>query len=1095
MRDESLVGRRPAIPFSCLPHLLEHHAKRIPDAPAILAPGRVPLTYSQLHRHLENTEHTLRAMGIGRHDRIVVVLPNGPEMAVAILAAAASAVCAPMNPAYQAEELDRYFAHLRPRALIIQAGTDSPARRVALSRGVGVIELSAALDAEAGLFTLTGDRADAPSHELVRPGHVAVLLLTSGTTARPKIVPQTHANICASAYSSVAAWALSETDRCINMLPLFHGHGLHNTVMASLAAGASVVCTPGWDVNGFFAWLTAFQPTWYSAVSTIHQAILAQARHSHERLADCRLRFIRSGSAPLPSRVLMELESTFEAPVIEYYAMTETTSTPIACNPFPPARRKAGSAGIPVSLDVAIMDEGGALLANGRTGEVVVRGAGVMPGYDGDPIATTVAFAGDWFKTGDLGFFDDEGYLFLAGRVREIINRGGEKIAPQEVDEVLLEHPAVAEAVTFAVPHATLGEDVASAIVLRSHGLATPKEVRQFAIGRIADFKVPRQVLIVDKIPKGPTGKVQRIGLASKLGLAATTTALPRAFVAPRTPLETLLAKRWAEILQLERIGIHDDFFASGGDSLLATRVLGHIYEVTKIEFEASRFFAAPTVAEVAQHLEQVSHAGQAPRAPSTLVRAARENGVMPASIAQEHLCKLQHALPDIPCFNILYALRITSPCDVAVLERSINEIVRRHEILRTTFAVVDGRHLQVIAPQLTVPLAFDDLHALPASRRQTVGHQLIQDELLHCFDLAQGPLFRARLVRLAEREHLLVLSTHQVLSDGWSSGVLANELAALYDAFSSGAEASLPPLSIQFADFAFWQRRWQSHPDMIAQLAYWREQLRDPLPVMKLAKRRSPRRTIDALRTARREWVLPAGLAEAAKRFAHQEGGTLFMALVAALKTLLHRYLAQDDLRVATLVANRNRPGTEGLIGPLANTVILRTSLAGDPNPLEVMRRVRVTTLAAYAHQDLPFEELVETLEHGRSRRSVPLSEVMLTLHNASLRPIMDDHTLTLEEANPGMPVPLVTITPADVIFMLHETAHGLAGRCVYKPHLFNPETIDRLLRDFEGVLEQMVAQPERPISTIRIARNPNRRSREDLLCLSSSPSGRRKP
>ncbi len=225
-------------------------------------------------------------MGIGRHDRIVVVLPNGPEMAVMILAAAASAVCAPMNPAYQAEELDRYFADLRPRALITQAGVDSPARRVALSRGVRVIELSSAVDAEAGLFTLTGDRQDAPSHEAASPDHVAVLLLTSGTTARPKIVPQTHFNICASAYSSVAAWALSETDRCINMLPLFHGHGLHNTLMASLAAGASVVCTPGWDVNSFFSWLTAFQPTWYSAVSTIHQAILG--RGSAPLASDCR---------------------------------------------------------------------------------------------------------------------------------------------------------------------------------------------------------------------------------------------------------------------------------------------------------------------------------------------------------------------------------------------------------------------------------------------------------------------------------------------------------------------------------------------------------------------------------------------------------------------------------------------------------------------------------------------------------------------------------------------------------------------------------------------------------------------------------------
>jgi acyl-CoA synthetase (AMP-forming)/AMP-acid ligase II len=1088
MRDEPFVNRTPTLPFSCLPHLLQHHARRIPDAPAILAPGHVPLTYGHLHRHIEHTGHTLRAMGIGRHDRVVVVLPNGPEMAVAVLAVAASAVCVPINPAYQADELHRYFAHLRPCALIIQAGSDSPARCVALSRGVRVIELSTASSAEAGLFTLTGVRVDAQSDEGVSPGHVAVLLLTSGTTARPKIVPQTHANICASAYSSVAAWRLSETDRCINMLPLFHGHGLHNTVMASLAAGASVVCTPGWNANGFFAWLSSFQPTWYSAVSTIHQAILGQVRHHRQQLANFRLRFIRSGSAPLPANILMQLESTFEAPVIEYYAMTETTSTPIACNPLPPAQRKGGSAGKTVSLDVAIMDEAGALLTNSQTGEVVVRGAGVMSGYDGDPIATEAAFAGDWFKTGDVGFFDDDGYLFLAGRLREIINRGGEKVAPQEVDEVLLKHPAVAESVTFAVPHATLGEDVASAVVLRPHGVATPKELRLFAIGRIADFKVPRRVLILSTIPKGPTGKVQRIGLATKLGLAAST---PQAFVSPQTPFEKALARVWAEVLGIERIGIYDDFFASGGDSLLAAHVLARIYDEMHLEVDVSRFIEGPTVAELAHHIGGLIEAGQARQPSSAIVGAPREG--VPASISQERLLRTQQALRDLPFFNVLYVLRLTNPCDVSVLERCINEVVRRHEILRTTFTMADGRHLQVIASHLTVPLGFHDLQAVPKFRRQAVGQQLLQDELLHCFDLAQGPVFRACLMRLAEQEHRLVFSTHQVVSDGWSLGVLANELAVLYDAFSSGAKSPLAPLSIQFSDFAFWQQRWRSNRKMIAQLAYWREQLRDPLPMINLVKRRPPRRPIDTLLTAWREWALSVRLSQAVKRFSQREGGTLFMGLVGALMTLLHRYAAQDDLRVATLVANRNRPATEGLIGRIANTVILRTNLGGDPNPLEVMRRVRATTLAAYAHQDLPFEEVVDAVEREPTRSSVPLSQIMITLHNASLRPSMGrGHRLTFEEANPGMPVPLVTITPLDVIFMLHESERGLAGRCFYKPHLFSVRTIGRLLRDFEEVLEQMVAQPEQPISTIRISRNPNCCGRKGRLSL---PSDRPKP
>src|SRR5262249_2155760 len=496
----------------------------------------------------------------------------------------------------------------------------------------------------------------------------------------------------------------------------------------------------------------------------------------------------------------------------------------------------------------------------------------VTGGYDGDPVTTEAAFAGDWFKTGDLGFFDDDGYLFLAGRTLERINRGGEKIAPQEVEDVLLKHPAVAEAVAFAVPHATLGEDVATAVVLRPQAVATPKDLRQFAIGRIADFKVPRQVLIVDEIPKGPTGKVQRFGLAAKLGLA-TSSGQPPVFVAPRTPLEEALAKRWAEILGVEQIGIHDDFFASGGDSLLATRFLSHVYDMTQVELEISRFFEAPTVAEVANYLERLIRAEETLRSSSVIERVPRENGAAPTSIAQERLLKLQHALPDVPLFNTVYVLRLTSPVDATILERCINEIVRRHEILRTTFADVNGQDRQVIAPQLTVPLAFKDLHKLQTSSKEAAVQEIFQEELRHSFDLARGPLIRARLARLAERNHLLLMNMSGIIEDGWSLGVLIDELATLYDAFSAGRASPLAPLPIQYADFACWQRRWRSYPDIAAQLTYWLEQLHHPLPVMKLATAR--KRKIDDFHTARRRVALPAKLSEAAKRFSQREGVT----------------------------------------------------------------------------------------------------------------------------------------------------------------------------------------------------------------------------
>src|SRR5262252_4241528 len=380
-------------------------------------------------------------------------------------------------------------------------------------------------------------------------------------------------------------------------MPLFHGHGLIATLLASLTAGASVVCPPGFDSSRFFAWMAEFRPTWYSAVPTIHQAILGRAALHSETITSCPLRLIRSSSAALPPQVLTELERVFQAPVIEAYGMTEVPS--IACNPLPPRPRKTGSVGVATGPEVAIMDDRGILLPAGETGEVVVRGVSVMQGYDNDPLANRHAFTHGWLRTGDQGFLDTEGYLFITGRFKEIINRGGEKIAPQEVDAVLMDHPAVAQAVTFAVPDARLREEIAAAVVLRQHAMATAPAIRQFAATRLAAFKVPRQILIVEDIPKSALGKVQRLGLAEKLGLTTSAPAQPvrhTAFVAPRTPVEESLAGLWAEVLNLERVGLHDDFFQLGGDSLLAVQLLSRICEAMHVEMSLATLFEAPTM-------------------------------------------------------------------------------------------------------------------------------------------------------------------------------------------------------------------------------------------------------------------------------------------------------------------------------------------------------------------------------------------------------------------------------------------------------------------------------------------------------------------
>ncbi|MBK8989391.1 MAG: AMP-binding protein [Chloroflexi bacterium] len=500
--------------------LFELLASGADDAIALTAPDRLPLTYSALRQHVRQTIAALNALGIGRDDRVAIVLPNGPEMASAFIAVAAAATAAPLNPAYQQNEYAFYMADLQTKALLVAQGSRSTAVPAAQERNIPILELVAAADDPAGRFTIHSSLPPTPAAQPgpAQPDDVALILHTSGTTSRPKIVPLLQRNVCASAANIRDTLALTPADHCLNVMPLFHIHGLMAALLASLHAGASVCCTPGFNALQFFAWLDAEKPTWYTAVPTMHQALLSRAARNQAILQAANLRFVRSSSASLPPQVMAELEATFRAPVVEAYGMTEAAHQ-MTSNPLPPRPRKPGSVGIPFGLDVAIMDKTGRLLPPNTPGEVVIRGRSVTPGYENNPTANAENFTAGWFRTGDQGVQDADGYLMITGRLKEIINRGGEKISPREVDEVLLDHPAVQQAVTFAMPHAKLGEEVAAAVVLRDGAAATERDIRDFAAERLAPFKVPRKLLILSEIPKGPTGKLQRIGLAEKLGL------------------------------------------------------------------------------------------------------------------------------------------------------------------------------------------------------------------------------------------------------------------------------------------------------------------------------------------------------------------------------------------------------------------------------------------------------------------------------------------------------------------------------------------------------------------------------------------------
>ena len=511
------------------------------DDPAILDTDGSVLTHAGLRHALGRLRSQMRGLGVGVEDRIGIVLPNGPAAAVAFLAAALTGCAAPLNPRYRAEELRFYLEDLGVRVLITGA-TGGEEARGAAGEGVLRLRLEGSLDgfelvpddpplrseasAAPPAFGVAGADASPPGRPAGRftergaaSDDVALVLHTSGTTSRPKIVPLRQRNLACSAAGIAASLRLTAADRSLNVMPLFHIHGLLAGLLAPLSVGGSVACTDGFDAFGFFSQLRRLGPTYYTAVPTMHQMVLARsARHASDAGA-AGLRFVRSSSASLPAPVLDDLRKLFGVPVVEAYGMTEATHQ-MCANPLPPGVAKTRSVGLPTGIEVAVLDEAGRHLSPGSRGEVSIKGPTVIDGYENNPTADEAAFSDGWFRTGDEGYLDEDGYLFLTGRLKEQINRGGEKVSPLEVDEVLLRHEAVAEVVTFAMPHDKLGEEVAAAVVPAGGTTVTEAELREHVGRSLAAFKVPRRVVLCDELPKGPTGKLQRIGLAQRLGLA-----------------------------------------------------------------------------------------------------------------------------------------------------------------------------------------------------------------------------------------------------------------------------------------------------------------------------------------------------------------------------------------------------------------------------------------------------------------------------------------------------------------------------------------------------------------------------------------------
>jgi acyl-CoA synthetase (AMP-forming)/AMP-acid ligase II len=590
--------------------LVALQAARHPHAPAILAPGRTALTFGALTGLIDSTTAKLSAIGIGRGSRVALVLPDGPEMATALYAVTEAATCAPLNPSIDEPSCVSLLKRMRIDAVIVAHGQDVPARHAAASLGVQIIALSPrrGTGAAAGAFDLA--TAD-PRPDVERMGphreEVALILHTSGSTAAPKIVPIDYANLVSGALSRMALLQLAAADRGLCIAALTTAAGIRRSLFPVLTAGGSVVCTPGFDLAMFFDLLDEFRPSFYAAGPTVHRAILDEALR--RGVAGHSLRFILCGTGALTAEVQHGLERVFGVPAIHAYGMTETST--IAQNPLPPGERRAGSVGLPAACEVAILGDDGAPLSAGQTGEIVVRGPTVFTGYENDDEGNRRAFHGGWFRTGDVGHIDADGYLFVAGRLKEIINRGGAKVLPPEVDAALMAHSGVADAACFGVQHPTLGEDVVAAVVLRPDAAVSAQQLRDAALERLPAYKVPSRIVLVNIIPRDAQGKLRRGELADVLAQAMRID-----FTPPHGPLEELVAASFREVLGIERIGAHDNFFALGGDSLRGTQVVVRMNAALGLDLDAIELFRRPTVAEFAMRLAIAADAPQSGQPP-----------------------------------------------------------------------------------------------------------------------------------------------------------------------------------------------------------------------------------------------------------------------------------------------------------------------------------------------------------------------------------------------------------------------------------------------------------------------------------------------
>jgi amino acid adenylation domain-containing protein len=1048
----------------CIHALFETAAAAHPGRDALRWRGQA-ITYAQLDARANRLAHHLRALGAGPEVAVGVFLPRTPELVVSLLGVLkAGAAYVPLDPAYPPERVEYMLGDTRVPLLVTTAALTE---RVAHFRGAAVCVDT---DREA-----IAARPSTPPAVAVQPENLAYVIYTSGSTGRPKGVQIEHRNTAAvlrwlkeMVSDEERASVLASTSVCFDVSIA--------EIFGTLCWGGTLVL-----VENALSLASLGEPV--ATVAMVPGAAGELLRMG--AIPPCVRTFLLGGE-PLRNELAQRLFALGHVDrVLNLYGPTEDT-TYSTCKEVEHGRAAAMTVGRAVrGTEARVLDSALRPVTEGETGEVWMAGAGVSRGYLGAPGMTAERYRPDplgapgarMYRTGDLGRVLPDGDLACLGRLDHQVKVRGYRVEPGEIEAALAAHPAVREAAVTAWEDR--GEKRLAAYVVPLGAAPGAAELREHLRGRVPEYMVPDAFTFLAELPHTPNGKVDRLALpephADREGSAE--------YVAPRTPDEAALARIWSEVLGVDRVGIRDDFFELGGHSLLATQIVARVRQTLGLELPLGTLFAMPTIEELARQLADAA----SPLASSTRIPRAPRDRPLPLSFPQETVWFFQHLKPDMRSYNFQATVRIRGALDPDALRAALQEIVRRHEIFRTTFPAVDGAPAQVVHEPWTVHLPLVDLSHLRGDDQRGEMERRLVAEFRRPFDIEALPLVRWTLFRLGDGEHVLLSIEQHLVHDGWSFGVFLRELTALYPAFARGERPDLPEPAVQFGDFAAWQRAWMESDEARAHLAWWKQRLAGALPVLELPADR-PRPAEMSFRGSSHRVRLPRKLYEQADAFSRRHGVTLFMTLFAAFEALMHRYTGETDFCVGSGVAGRRLRESEELIGMVVNTIPIRADLEGDPAFEELVERVRTAAVETYQHQDVPFAEIVAAVDPERSRGHLPIFQVAFNFHHAPYPELkLGDAEIEIEEGLGNESAKF------DLNVIVIPRAHQHAGDEVvmiweFAEDLFDAATVRRMIGHFEAVLASGLADPAARVSRLRML--PAEEERE-VLALAGTRTG----